>query len=134
METVRRIVMTTARLRSTPDKKMAMAISLGPIVAFLQRRLRLPQALAVGATFLLGLILLAGLSLLVTVSFANLSSNADAYQTHIEELIERAGQILPLEDVGLNQEALTDAIGSPKRPFVAIHDRPALHDASPEPR
>ena len=94
---------------------VALAIALTPVVQWLHRRCRLPVAVAVGATFLLGFCLLAALGVLVAASFADLSSNADQYQAQMTDLIDRIAAAVPLEKIGLSPEALA-------RPLEALPD------------
>lgn len=70
------------------------AFGLLPLVDLQMRYLRAPRPLAVCVTFLLAFVGLSALAVLVSVSLAQLSANAGAYQTQIAQLVQRTTAVL----------------------------------------
>ncbi|MBK8979458.1 MAG: AI-2E family transporter [Planctomycetes bacterium] len=63
-----------------------LGVALEPVVDCMIHRLRMPRAIAVFATLLLGASLLVSFSLLVASAFATVSSEAPSYQQRLETL------------------------------------------------
>lgn len=104
---------------------LLLAFALSPIAEFQMRSWSFPRPLAVATTMLLGLVLVAALGLLASMSMRQLTSNADLYQERLEELAKRVEENLPLEKWGLipppaavdaeADKALSPAPGGPVR-------------------
>ena len=84
------------------------ALGLTPLVDFLQRYLRVPQALAVLATLIFGFVVLSLLGSLIATSVAQLSANAETYKTQISQLLEQARVLLAR--FGVNPATTFDSI------------------------
>jgi AI-2 transport protein TqsA len=108
---------------------LLLAFALSPVAEFQMRSWRFPRPLAVGTTMLLGLILVATLGLLGSMSMKQLTSNADLYQKRLEELAERVEESLPLEKWGVIPPTDVDAEAD-KEPSRAS-DGPAM-EAAPD--
>ena len=80
---------------------------LNPVIDFQARYLRAPQAVAVLTTMVLAFVILALLSLLVSMSVSQLAANADHYQAQIEQLLQRVTASLPLDRLNIDPEAVT---------------------------
>jgi AI-2 transport protein TqsA len=90
-----------------------LAIGLRPVVEVQVRRLRLPHALAVISTLVLGVAILAALGLLVSISVGELAANSDEYVRQTDRLIRWAGEHLRM---GPNQPPG----GAETRPFARM--------------
>lgn len=88
------------------------ALGLAPVVDVQVRALRLPRALAVGTTLVLGGGLLAGIAALIQLSVRQLTSNAGAYEARLAELITRVASALPLERLGIDTARILDELSS----------------------
>lgn len=66
-----------------------VAYGLAPVIEVQTERLRVPRALAVLFTLLLGVVLLSVVGGIVSTSVRQLSSNADMYLTQIEQTVEQ---------------------------------------------
>jgi AI-2 transport protein TqsA len=66
------------------------AYLLGPLIELQTQRLRVPRPVALLATLLVGVFLLASIGGLITLSVRQLSSDAAVYQRQLEVLVERA--------------------------------------------
>ena len=80
-----------------------------PAVDVQTRRLRMPRALAVVNTILLGCLVLIGLWLLIWASVSQMVANADYYQDRFEALMESAASHLPLEELGIQLDGAAEA-------------------------
>lgn len=78
-----------------------LAFALSPLIDVQMRRLRLPRALAVLTTLVLGLVVLGLLTGLVTASVGQFAANADGYQQRVEELMAKAEEVIPLHYLGI---------------------------------
>ncbi|MBW2240716.1 MAG: AI-2E family transporter [Deltaproteobacteria bacterium] len=72
-----------------------IALGLDMVRNQLVERARVPQALALPATLIGGVLALAGLSALVSASLGQLSANASLYADQLEKLIQQTLAILP---------------------------------------
>jgi AI-2 transport protein TqsA len=74
-----------------------ISLGLGLAVEFLVTRLRVPRALALPVTVLLGLLAMAGVGGLVNTSVRQLAESAPLYSELLGQLIARAGEALPID-------------------------------------
>ena len=86
------------------------AFGLAPLIDFQIQYLRVPRPLAVLATLVFGIIMLALLAGLVSTSVAELAANADVYQRQIKRLLDEAASALPLDRFGLQIESAIDSL------------------------
>ncbi|MCP4003127.1 MAG: AI-2E family transporter [bacterium] len=84
-----------------------LAIGLNPLVDFQVRRLRLPRSIAVILVLLISMLLFGAVASLITASIGQLTANLDAYQAQISQLVQRITSILPMEQLGIDSEALS---------------------------
>lgn len=87
-----------------------LAFGLLPIIDLLERYLRIPRALGVLLTFLLGIVVLNLLAALVTSSVAQLTANASVYQQNFSNLLARVSQVEILERLGIDVELAADPL------------------------
>ena len=83
-----------------------LAIGLAPVVNLLVRHLRLPRMLGVLVTLILAILVLVLLGVAITGSLRGLADNADLYQARMQELLDQAIELLPLESLRINREQL----------------------------
>ncbi|MFH1698943.1 MAG: AI-2E family transporter [Candidatus Zixiibacteriota bacterium] len=83
---------------------------LTPIIDIQCRRLKLPRWLAIITTILIGLVILALLGLLVTSSAGDIKDRSEVYQARIQELMNDIISILPLQQLGIAPEDLSESI------------------------
>ena len=88
------------------------ALGLAPLVDVQVRRLRLPRALAVVVTLVLGAALLAGIAALVQTSVRQLTANATAYQDRLADLVAWAAAWVPFDRFGVDASRLLDPLSS----------------------
>ncbi|MEZ4217171.1 MAG: AI-2E family transporter [Myxococcota bacterium] len=88
------------------------ALGLAPAVDVQVRALRLPRAVAIVTTLVLGGGLLTGIAALIQISVRQLTANAPAYEARLTELIARTANALPLERIGLDTSRILDALSS----------------------
>jgi AI-2 transport protein TqsA len=86
---------------------LALAIALAPLMHLLTQGCKLPRVVAIGMTFLLGLILLVALSGLIAVSVSQLAENGPEYEAHFAEMVTRISNALPLEKWGIDPAILS---------------------------
>ena len=90
------------------------ALALRPLIALQRRYLRLPNALAMLTTFIIGLVALSLLGVLIAISLRQLSANADVYQQQINQLLDRL--MIMAEGYGIDPVTVFDTIaGLPVR-------------------
>ena len=89
---------------------LALAIALAPLMHLLTQGCKLPRVVAIGMTFLLGLILLVALSGLIAVSVSQLAENAPEYEAHFTEMVTRISTALPLEKWGIDPAILSEPL------------------------
>jgi AI-2 transport protein TqsA len=90
------------------------ALVLSPLIALQRHYLRLPNAVAILTTFMIGFIALSLLGALVSISLRQLLANADAYQQQINKLLDRV--MMMAEGYGVDPLTLFDAMaGLPAR-------------------
>jgi AI-2 transport protein TqsA len=83
------------------------AYCLAAVIDALVLYLRLPQALAVLATVVLGLAVLGLVGLLVAVSVAEMSDELKTYGTQLDRITAWIAQAVPLERLGMRPDAQT---------------------------
>ena len=95
------------------------ALGLSPLIALQRRYLRLPNAVAILTTFIIGFVALSLLGGLIAISLRQLSANADIYQQQINQLLD---QVMSLaEGYGVDPVTLFDAMaGLPARSVSGI--------------
>ena len=81
-----------------------VVIGLMPIVEILTTRLHVPRVLAIVVTLAIGILALAALGLIVSMSIGQPAANADLYQQRVEELIGRALDGLRPERFGMERQ------------------------------
>ena len=84
--------------------------SLTPVIDLQRRRFKMPRLLAILTTILLGCLLLALLSLIVSASASEMAANADEYQDRIQRLLDRVVVTVPFERFGVQPETFTSSI------------------------
>jgi AI-2 transport protein TqsA len=89
-----------------------LAFGVTPFIQLLMRYLKVPRALAVVATLLLGFVILNLIATLISTSLSQLAANADSYQKQFTLLVERASDALPLERLGIDPESLADPLAT----------------------
>jgi len=89
---------------------LALAIALAPLMRGLTQGCKLPRVVAIGMTFLLGLLLLVALSGLVAVSVSQLAENGPEYEAHFTEMVNRISTALPLEKWGVDPAILSEPL------------------------
>ncbi|MCP4569709.1 MAG: AI-2E family transporter [FCB group bacterium] len=83
---------------------------LSPVIDVQCRKLKLPRWLAVITTILLGLVILAFLGMLITSSAGEISEQSSIYKDRINELMNAVSAILPLQQLGIAPEQLSESI------------------------
>ncbi|MHC4429102.1 MAG: AI-2E family transporter [Planctomycetota bacterium] len=78
---------------------------LTPAIDAQVKHLRMPRAVAVLSTVLLGCLVLTLLWLLIWASVSQMLANAGYYEQRFEELVDTAASHLPLEELGIGREA-----------------------------
>ncbi len=78
-----------------------ISLGLGMCVEWLVVRARVPRSLALPATLVLGLGVLAGLGALISASVAQLAESGPVYAEQLGQLIDRATELLPDELAGI---------------------------------
>ena len=86
------------------------ALGLAPVIDLQTSRLKIPRAVAIGTTLLLGGGLLIAVATLVQTSLAQLTLNASEYQANVSEMLARAAQTLPLERFGIDEASILDPV------------------------
>jgi len=81
-----------------------IAIALTPLIDLQVRRLRMPRALAVVSSLLLGMIVLGAVGLLVSISVRELAANSDEYAAQTRKLVEWAVERLPVAPADLGAD------------------------------
>ena len=76
-------------------------LALAPIINLLIYRVQVPRVVAVGVTFLLGIVLLVVLWTLISASVRQMAENAGAYQVQLDRLVQWLDDALPLESLGI---------------------------------
>jgi len=87
--------------------------ALSPVVDFQMRRLRMPRGVAVAATLLLGFLVLAALGGVIAATVSEMSDNAKVYQERLNSIVQKVGETVPLDWLGLGPEGEGDAAPSP---------------------
>lgn len=72
-----------------------IALGLGVVVEFLERRLRVPRPLALPVTLVVGLLLLAGIGSVIFASVQQLSGNAGVYAQQLHSVLTDLTALLP---------------------------------------
>ena len=76
-----------------------LTMVLSPVVSFQVDRLRFPHAIAVAATMLLGIAVIALIYVVVSVSLTQLTNNLSKYESRLEQITERLKRTLRPDDV-----------------------------------
>lgn len=87
-----------------------------PIISFFQRFLNVSRLIAAAITFLLGIVLLFLFWVLIWLSVASLIDQAPSYKTRLSELVDRAGQMLPMDRLGFLETENPEQAGGQKTP------------------
>jgi len=80
---------------------------LAAIIDAQVRHLRLPPALAVLSTVVLGLVVLALVGFLVAISVSEMPGELKTYGKQVDVIADRAAQYLPLESLGITRDPTT---------------------------
>lgn len=80
------------------------ALLLSPLLDLQVRKLRLPRALALVITLLLGFAIISLLGGIVATSVARLANDAEKYQQEVETRMKEFSQHLPLERLGFDPD------------------------------
>lgn len=85
---------------------MAVLITycLKPLTELQVRHLRLPRVLATVHTILLGLVVLLVIGLVATANVTTMAANLGPYRDHLQEMLQRAAQSVPMEAFGLEMD------------------------------
>ena len=83
---------------------MFLAIALTPVADLLARRLKFPRAAAVLTSLLLGIAVLALVTVVVSISVGQMASNAEVYEQRSQELLDKTISFLPLDRFGLTRD------------------------------
>jgi len=83
---------------------------LTPVVDAQMRWLRLPRAVAILTTIVLGFLALFLLGALIAAAVSQLAERADEYQAQIGQLLRAAAASLPLERFGVSTEDLRESL------------------------
>jgi AI-2 transport protein TqsA len=86
------------------------AFGLAPLIDFQIQYLWVPRPLAIMATLVFGVMMLALMAGLITTSVAELAANADVYQTQIKRLLDDAASALPLKRFGVQIEGAIETL------------------------
>jgi AI-2 transport protein TqsA len=89
-----------------------LAFGLMPFIQLQMRYLRVPRAVAVIATLLLGFVILNAVTTLISTSLAQLAAKSDIYQEQFTLLVERASSALPLEQFGVDPESFANPLSA----------------------
>ena len=93
-----------------------LALALSPLVDIQVERLKMPRGLAVLGAFLLALVILGFLGLLISSSAVKVAANAGEYQAQFRLMVQRIGDALPLERMGIDLDNVMNipigAVGS----------------------
>jgi AI-2 transport protein TqsA len=74
-----------------------ITVAVSPLMDLQTRYLKAPRGVAIAGTLLLCVVLLVLLGLLISLSVAQMASNADAYAAQIDKITQRVSDALPLE-------------------------------------
>lgn len=85
---------------------LLITYALAPLLAFLKRHLYAPHAIIVTIAFLIVLLLLTSLSIIVTTSINQLTSDAGSYQSQLNRLITKMIDKFPIETFGVSPEVM----------------------------
>jgi AI-2 transport protein TqsA len=91
-----------------------LVFCLTPAIDVQVKHLRMPRAIAVVNTILLGCFVLFLLWLLIWSSVSQMTANAGIYEDQWQRLIENAGEKLPLERVGIESDELSGFLTMPR--------------------
>jgi len=94
-----------------------LAVALTPLIDLQVRRLRLPRALAVVISLLLGMVILGAVGLLISTSVRELMANSDEYARQTNRIVAWAVQRLPVDPADLG--------GDPNAPGYGLVSLPA---------
>jgi len=100
-----------------------LAILLSPAVDFFARRLRLPRAVAIVGTLLLGVVILFGIGLVISASVSQLSAKSDLYEKRLQQLTDKVTEKIdplfamfePEEEPEAGAEEADAEAGKPRR-------------------
>ncbi len=84
--------------------------SLTPVIEMQMRHLRIPRLLALTLTILVGCVILALLSMLITTTINEMSTNIGTYKGQIKDLFIKFMEKIPLEWFGIQSEELNQSL------------------------
>ncbi|MFZ5829475.1 MAG: AI-2E family transporter [Planctomycetota bacterium] len=76
---------------------MFLVVGLAPVLEFIEKRMWAPRLVALAVAFLLGILILVAMWVLIWMSVASLSENAEDYHERLRQLIHRAFAYLPID-------------------------------------
>jgi AI-2 transport protein TqsA len=83
-----------------------LTVCLEPVIDFQTVRLRMPRAVAILTTALLGCAILLLCGVVIAASVAQMTSHADTYAAKFQEMFDRVAHSIPLERFGVDPGSL----------------------------
>ena len=88
-----------------------LALVLSPIVDLLNKKLRLPRVLSIILTLILGGLILVGLTIVVSNSVVDLTSNVESYEEKIVKLVDDISNNKWLQKINFKRTDVLNTIG-----------------------
>jgi AI-2 transport protein TqsA len=83
------------------------AYSLGAVIDFQVRRLRMPRGVAILTTAVVGLAVLTLVTLVVVASVTEMARDINTYRDQVDAVVAWVTEHLPLEDLGIKRDPVT---------------------------